>query len=250
MNLLIDLGNTRIKWAFDVAGRLEHQGSAERGDDAFPESVIETWRQGPVPDTIAVASVVTDLYTILLNHALHRVWKTGASYLGVKQDQFGVHVAYRKPELFGVDRWLALVAARRRIVGPVVVVSCGTALTIDVMDGDGNHLGGTINPGLALMQSALLDRAEGVQRGMRLAAEEDDSWLGIDTRGGMALGSLYAAVGAIEHVVTRTQKQLRQTVSVIIAGGDGQRVAAELGFESELVNDLVLRGMQAVVGES
>lgn len=249
MNLLIDLGNTRIKWAYDVDGKLQNQGSAARSD-LLPESMLAAWQDGPAPQRVVISSVVTDIYTIILNQAIQRLWGLRADYLRVKQGSFGIELVYEKPELFGIDRWLALVAAHQQVVGAVMFVSSGTALTIDLLTENGKHLGGVISPGIGLMQSSLIERAEGVKRGVaKESSRIANDWLGSDTHSGVDRGCLYAVTGAVEHLYTRAKLELDVSPSVIIAGGDAQCLADELGFNSSVIPNMVLQGMQIVISD-
>ena len=70
---------------------------------------------------------------------------------------------YRDPERLGVDRWLALIAARERSKQPTVIVDAGSACTIDLLDSEGRHLGGYILPGLTAMGEALVRGTHQIQ---------------------------------------------------------------------------------------
>ncbi len=249
MNLLIDLGNTRIKWVYDIDGELLHQGCAARSD-SLSELMLAAWRDGPVPDRVVISSVVIDIYTIILNQAIQQIWGLRADYLRVEQNYFGVDIVYEKPELFGVDRWLALIAVHQQGVGAAMLVSSGTALTIDLLTEHGKHLGGVIAPGVGLMQSSLIEQAEGVNRGIAgVSSETKSNWLGRDTHSGVELGCLYAATALIESLYARAKVELSLPLSVIIAGGDAQCLAGRLGFDPLVMPDIVFQGMQVVIGD-
>ena len=146
------------------------------------------------------------------------------------------------------DRWLALVAARQLASGTVAVIDAGTAVTLDIVSAEGRHMGGIILPGLELMSASLQQKASGVRLGYGELVSEQSSLLGKDTRSCIEKGSLYAVTGAIEHVLNRFHVQAGEVRSVIICGGNGEQVKAELNIRCQLIPDLVLQGMQIVKG--
>jgi type III pantothenate kinase len=147
--------------------------------------------------------------------------------------------AYQQPEQLGVDRWLALVAVRRHYQIPACIVDCGTAITVDLMDVNGKHQGGLISPGLTLMRKALTEGTEALQ------FLETDYVFGPANFTGAAIysGTLSAAAGLIEHVLTRQPG----TVQLILTGGDAKLIARQLMGKPVIDTNLVLRGLAMVV---
>ncbi len=152
MILLIDAGNSRLKWGvWSGSGWLE-QGSL--ANDNLPAQA--PWRDfTPLAAAwvahVGPAQVADWIRRHAADTALH--WPRAAA------SQCGVDNRYEHAEQLGVDRWLALIAARALHAGPVLVVSAGTAVTVDALSADGVFLGGTILPGLGLMRAALASRA-------------------------------------------------------------------------------------------
>lgn len=250
MILLVDVGNTRIKWACAVSGGLSEHASIER-DEVVPGGLLNAWSQLPSPKRIVVASVSRDAVSEHIQYVAQQLWDLDIEFVEVQAGLFGIDLAYAQPELLGVDRWLAMIAASREIAGPLMVVSSGTALTVDVLSADHTHLGGVIVPGMALMTTALSDRAAGISHGLAHAERgQDSAWLGRDTPQCVELGGLYALAGTIERLYERAQKEMGITPSVIIAGGDADSLSVELGIDTLVAPDLVLRGMQLLIGES
>lgn len=156
---------------------------------------------------------------------------------------FGVINGYQQPELLGVDRWLALIAVRHHHPLPAVIVDFGTALTLDVLDGDGRHRGGLICPGLNLMYQSLGNGTAGIAiDGEKI---EGDSILGQSTRTAVRLGIHHAVLGMIERVMHKLQKEWPQ-LHVILTGGDADEVALRLSAPVHRVPDLVLKGLAVV----
>ena len=238
MTLLVDIGNTRVKWArADAAGRpgpvqaLAHDG---RGDwvDTLPTDF-----DGPVWfATVADADLATPLQAwsrARLGRAAVEVVSTASAA--------GVQCAYARPECLGVDRWLACIGAFHRGHGSVVVVDAGTALTVDVVDATGCHQGGLIVPGMATMQQAI--HAHTRIRSQPVEQVPDD--LARDTDTAVAAGALHAAVGLIERVCRRFALDRR-----ILAGGEAARLADRLEGDWHLAPDIVLEGLGRVAVES
>lgn len=248
MDLLIDSGNSRLKWAYCQDGRLSGYGAAAR-DGGVPAEAQTAWRAGPRPTRIIVANVAGREFAQQLDRWVRWQWQLAAEYIRVIPHEGGIQLVYSEPERIGVDRWLALLAARRCAEGTVAVIDAGTALTLDVVSREGRHQGGIIIPGIQLMAEALWRKSAGIQAGIQNAKiAVDDGVLGADTRSCIEKGALYAVVGAIEHTLARLSVTMGTRLSVIICGGNAVQVMAELQVECQHVPDLVLRGMQIIKG--
>jgi len=247
MELLIDVGNSRIKWAFSQVGKLSAHGSAEHLG-VVPAEASQAWLAGGPPGRVIAANVAGEVYAQLLDDWVQKQWSLDVDYIKVDPDYSDVTLAYPDPSKFGVDRWLALIAARIQTSVDVAVVDVGTAVTVDVMAAQGQHLGGIIMPGLSLMQQSLQQKTSAIQPELNLQEKIKSTLLGRDTAAGIAYGSLYAVTGAIEHLLARVEAQTGNSLSVIISGGDAEVVQAELRIESQHVPDLVLQGMEILKG--
>jgi type III pantothenate kinase len=158
-----------------------------------------------------------------------------------------VRVAYSEPSRLGVDRWLALVAARELVAGSCLIVDAGTAATFDLLLADGTHLGGLILPGVHMMRESLLAGTHIP----RVEPEPSAEPWATDTGTAVAAGSLYAlaalAVGLHDRLCVRLGRapaaRAAELPAILIAGGDGPRLAALIDRPYTLVPDLVLRGL-------
>lgn len=247
MDLLIDCGNSRLKWAYSAAGRLSAHGQTDH-QGGLPQEARQAWSDGPPPRRVIVANVAAEALAGHLTRWAAQQWQCPIEFLQVPSQGGGITLAYARPEQFGIDRWLALVAARHCCSGAVAVIDAGTALTLDVLDAEGRHLGGIILPGLALMTQALAQKSSGIRRGLQDLSPSVTGVLGTDTASGIKKGSLYAVTGAIEHVLARLGTTTGAGPSVILCGGDAAPVMAELNVECQHIPDLVLRGMQISKG--
>src|SRR4051812_39616085 len=139
MRLLIDQGNTRLKWALWNDTGLKFAGAAPHG------SLDElAWSELPAVDSIWVASVASAEINERIDQAGRRHLGKPARFVRSRAQACGVRNAYAQPERLGVDRFLALIAAHAQAQEAAVIASCGTALTLDALTAGGEHLGGLI----------------------------------------------------------------------------------------------------------
>lgn len=243
MNLLLDIGNSRVKWAMSDGAGLSHLGAAVR-DGALFSTLADAWRPMPAPARILAANVAGAEFAEVLSRWVEARWGVPVEYAAVEQGWGGLEIAYAQPQLFGVDRWLALIAARHLHGGAICVIDCGTAVTMDAVTAAGRHLGGVIVPGVALMQGSLLQRSPGVSRGVEAAVIDTPALLGCDTRSGIELGALYAVAGAITHTLERIKVEMAGPITSIITGGDAEVVLHETAAWHQHHPHLVLQGLQ------
>jgi len=154
-DLLIDIGNTRIKWARLEQGTLQPQSALPHAD----------WTAQTFVDTLGPACV--DARRVLVSNVagprMVQVIRAGLAQAQQVEPEFvtstvaagGVRNAYSQPAQLGVDRWLAIIGAHALERGAVCVVSVGTAMTIDGVDANGRHLGGVARLALRLGRGAL-----------------------------------------------------------------------------------------------
>ncbi len=246
--LLIDVGNTRLKWVHVVGGQWQAQGVEAHDGATLPDAVTKQW-QTLLPSTrVCVSCVAGESLRESLNRWFDQHWGLLPSFIMTQAQAYGVITRYKEPKRLGVDRWLALVGARPQ--APALVVDCGTAVTIDVIDAAGVHQGGVILPGIALMQSALLGKASGVQAAVNQQTFDESGEFGVgrDTQQGIILGAQYSVVGAIEHF-EQVNKAKIQGYCRIITGGDAAVIQSALKREYHQCPHLVLTGLQKVASQ-
>jgi len=240
MKLLCDLGHSRIKWAVLKEGLCD-EGAAHY---ASPDGFLALTALAR-PDEIAAISV-SGRGTAAFAAFCESHWGRVPTWYGTCGEGFGVRNLYHVPETLGADRFAALVGARARYRGrSVCVVDCGTAMTIDALDGEGNFQGGVILAGLATSTQALA--GIGPQLAVPHIACEDDtvSVLGRSTATAIAAGVLVGAAGAIERIY-RDQCALLSSGSetmLLLTGGDAQAIAPYIGYPHVYLPHLTLEGL-------
>lgn len=240
MKLLVDVGNTRIKWALLDGGTLGECTARTYDLDKLPELLDDYWRDMPEPQQICVANVCGGEAAQAISAYVGRRWRLEPVYARVRTSEAGVTNAYRDITELGIDRWLGLVAAWNKYQAPLVVAGCGTAVTIDAVDGGGCHLGGLIVPGLRLMQNSLLSGTRGIATADTGGPVMD---LGDSTASCVANGAAWAVVSALDRVGADMERKLGAGLQRLITGGDAATVNGLLKRQFIFEPNLVLEGL-------
>ncbi len=234
MNLLLDLGNSRLKWACAENNQIQ-LGQTLPHHEITPQTLRNLWLDLR-PEKIGISCVgKVELLNIITN-VMNELWQNIPITVATTQTHaFGVKNGYFPPKKLGVDRWLALIAVRQKTNLPVCIVDCGTAITVDVLNEKGVHQGGLICAGLTLMKTALAFNTADLP----LAKSPHNIGLAIETEAAIYNGTLFAACGLIERIM---QQQPANTV-LFLTGGDAPIIAEQLARPLTLETDLVLQGL-------
>lgn len=237
MSWLLDLGNTRLKWARLHDGQLLDQGALAHkggGFDATLDAALAALPRAKQAYLSSVASV--DLAArVRALCARHGVPCTDAHPVSMMA---GVRIAYAQPEQLGTDRFLALLAARARGAGPWLIVSIGTAVTVDALSREGRHLGGVIAPTPGLMREVLAARVPQLRND-----GGEPMVFASNTRDALAGGALGAVLGLIERCHAKAGVVFDCAPAVLLGGGGAAEIGPELRVEYQLAPDLVLEGL-------
>jgi len=240
--LLIDQGNTRLKWVLARNGEIDEK-SAGQGD---LEILMQTCRRDTTikPATVLFSSVSGKEDVQALQGFCKSHWGTEAALLESTEQRSGVRNAYPEPGMLGVDRWLAMLGARQRVRGRVCVVDAGSALTVDIVAADGRHEGGYIIPGPALMERALLLDTDRV----RFAEEAGyDLSPGSSTAEAVRHGVALAQAGAVALAIDRC---VGEPLQLLFCGGGGGTLKELLSRGGDYAPDLVFEGLEAMAAYS
>jgi len=249
MRLLIDIGNTRIKWTaltdgvLGVSGEILHRPDHDATAVAFLEQIEKK------PDQVLAANVAGQAVGESIRAAVRTRWDLPVDFAVTQTVAGQVTNGYEDYRQMGVDRWLAILAAYDHYHQAVCVVDAGTAVTIDQVDGTGTHLGGVIVPGLDLMWKALvretgdIARLAGSDAGV---ARPDRLMAGKSTAAGINCGSLSAICGLIEFCLNQMRREMGDSV-LVVTGGDAVRIIPDLRVELDHRPSLVLEGLAIYV---
>lgn len=242
----IDAGNSRIKWRATIPGRDPDRGvvsTTEELLDALDEVASEEPGREAGPRRIRVAAVRSEAWLTELEDRVRATWSVGIEVARSAPQAAGVSSAYYAPDTLGVDRWLAILAARAKSQGLCVVIDSGTALTMDIVDAGGRHRGGYIVPGLALQWRALEDTAR-IRLPAVASAPAVDTAPGRTTEEAVRHGSLAMVSGWLAG--DEFVRQASSEQGLFVAGGDAGVLVSGLqkaGLEVRREPDLVLDGL-------
>ncbi len=241
MQLLVDIGNTSIKWALWDGARLHRMGSAKHFG-ALPLDLLAAWDDMPGIEQIVAASVGPASVLQAVQRVGDVSWQCALRRVETAAQAQGVRIAYLEPARLGVDRFLALIAAHRsEAAGPKLIVDAGTAVTYDLLGADGSHLGGLILPGMQMMRDSLLS---GTQIPRYEPTDADQSWAA-DTGEAIAAASIQAPAALAERLVHRLRTETGHQPTLLITGGDAERLLPALGCEAVHLPALILSGLSA-----
>lgn len=240
--LLVDIGNSRIKWAVATpdAWRGGYAATLVPGDSA---EIGRFWRRLARPERVVVSNVGGAAIEQELNAWCAAHWELLPQYLRPTEPVPGLVNLYHEPSQLGADRWAAVIGAQALVGVPAVVVDCGTAVTIDVVDEKNRFLGGLIMVGLDLARRSLLHETERILE----AGDAPTTVLGRSTAECLASGVYYGLSGGIDRAIQEVHSKLESPPNVLLTGGDARRVQPFLHHTVSLEPELVLRGLAALV---
>jgi type III pantothenate kinase len=247
MRLLVDAGNTAIKWGLWQAGEITSADRFVHRGHGLEMQLTQSWGALPRPANVYVANVAGKEMSTVLIDWLQQHWTLTPEFISTSANACGVANAYPVAETLGVDRWAALVAAHHHHRGAVCIIDCGTAITLDLLAADGGHQGGLILPGIELLKQAVLDDTAGTG----CAAEgQAANLLASSTGAGVHSGAVYMAVAAIDRIVSELAASQEQDFDVVITGGDAGRILTLLAHPAFHDPKLVLKGLAILAGEN
>ena len=245
MILELDCGNTRVKWRVRKGQQIVMRGMFLTAEGFHPATSVEL-AEAQI-ERVLIGSVLTDDYARKL-----AAWSI--AHLGLNP-QFavsephcnGVVNGYQQPEKLGVDRWLAILAAKANNSSACVVVDCGSAITVDLVTSQGEHLGGYIAPGLRLMREALGVKTAAIKLG-QIGYPEND-FPGRNTVVAIKSAELAMIAGLVDHAKAVLRNYDNHGASLLVTGGDGEWLVSMLK-DGAYQEDLVLDGLHIALAET
>lgn len=268
--LLIDAGNSRIKWALAVKGELVSQASHFSHRDAGPEIAAAElqWQALPKPAQVWISNVAGARVAKLLGDALEAHWPGVERHvIGAVARECGVRNRYRTPAALGSDRWAGLIGARAAFPGEhLLIATFGTATTIELLSAAGDFDGGLIAPGWELMMRSL---GEHTAQLPLVAPPSADAWtrssseapndpandlpqqsltarFARDTSSALIDGCRLAQAGLLEQASRAATERLHAPVRCVLGGGAIDLITPALSIAFTRRDDLVLRGLALI----
>ena len=238
--LLLDGGNSQLKWAWVENGTFSEVGRAPYRDLT---QLGEEWLQFADDDVkIVGCAVCGSVKKAMVEEQLTRP----VEWLSSMPQALGIRNHYRRPEEHGSDRWFNALGSRRFTQNACVVVSCGTAVTTDALTEDNHYLGGTIMPGFHLMKEAMALKTANLNRPIGKVYPFPTT-----TPNAIASGMMDAVCGALMMMHGRLKDKTGEgkPVDIIITGGGAARVVQALpesfvhDNQVKIVDNLVIHGL-------
>lgn len=241
MKLLLDLGNTRLKWGLFNSDSTRSAGGSAAWSRNVIDVLAQDWHALATPASAWAASVVDVPREAVIRAEVFAHWGLPLHFVLTPATFRGWRSAYAEPQRLGVDRFLAMLAARELHPGRrLIVVGAGTALTLDLVDAGGQHRGGLIAPGVRLMHQSVLGATARVQPEVEGVLKP----LADNTADAVRSGCWLACAGLVERFVREHAGQDDDAPMVVVGGGDAPELQALLPFPSEHMVDAVLCGLQ------
>jgi len=243
VKLLLDLGNSRCKFAVVEKGKVEKYDTQNYGPFGKLYSVKSLSDKYTDANGIIIGSVLSEEMNSQIKETLLNDGVKSVYFLDPVENSFGVSLAYANPSALGVDRVAALIAANEKYSGNTCIVDCGTAVTLDVLDAKGVHQGGVILPGVASMRKALLANTK-IE--IDDATEVEFNVLSGTSENAIHTGCVSAVVGGIEYVINKMASDYDGFDQVVLTGGDAERIKSYLSLAVLTDDTLVLDGLNVV----
>jgi type III pantothenate kinase len=278
--LLLDAGNSRLKWAllrkpYRRRQEFAAQGVVELTALRSPAAWLRLFKAARNPDLIYACNVAGPGIERQIRAASRRAGLGAPHFAHSEVAAAGVRNGYPDPWRLGVDRWVGLIGAHHEHPGKdLCLVGLGTAMTIDLLNSAGRHLGGSIVPGPRLMIESLLEHTAGIRRraGGWAATPSFDLAFGAvsrprartgrsgkvarstlfarDTHAGLLAGARHACAALIEHAIREAREQLGRRPRLILAGGAADAITPLLHGRFWREDDLVLRGLAVLAADA
>lgn len=246
--LVFDAGNSYLKWGVVDGGDIHKTGRISHGklqQTGFSALTTRLPRRvaGAILSNVAGAAFGTRLSSVIGLHC-----GVDLRIARCEKQAYGVTNGYVQPRKLGVDRWAAMIGARTEFRTALCVVDAGTAITIDAIDGSGEHLGGQILPGLDMMAASLGRNTSDINdaSGRRPDPEPGVGIFARRTGNALRAGAMAAAAGAVEFSARRMREQ-GMRAKIVLTGGDASRILKQLNIKAIHRPHLVLTGLAAML---
>lgn len=250
MILVIDVGNTRLKWAWLTSTGLSDQQAVVHRQAQPGIWTSALFESGQKPARVLVANVAGPAMAKTLTQLSKRTFKVEVEFVTAAREFQGLTSGYLDPSLLGADRWLALIGAWTLARSALCVVDAGTAVKVDSVDVNGQHLGGLIAPGIHMMREALMSNTSDIAQAVEHSTPSLVGVLANNTIGAVSRGAVFALAGMADRAAEVVEQNTGTKPKLFITGGDAGMIAGTMRAPGLIVPDLVLQGLAVVAAHS
>jgi type III pantothenate kinase len=245
MILLVDVGNTRVKWATLANGQQSPQRAAAYALWSATDWQRELFGGARIEHVVATTVAGSDS-RVVLEAAARQAGATSVTFVASSAAMAGVRNAYPDPGLLGVDRWVAVIGAYHLAHGACCVVDVGTAATLDTVDATGQHLGGFIVPGPQMMVRSLHAGTSNLAAFTAASPVGGAELFADNTRDAIERGCRIAVAALVDRTCAELAQRTRSVPRLFCTGGGAGEVLPYVRTDCETVPDLVLRGLARI----
>lgn len=250
MILVIDVGNTRLKWAWLTSTGLSDQKAVVHRDAKPGIWTAALFDSDQRPTRVLISNVAGPAMAKTLTKMTRKAFNVAAEFITATPEYDGLVNGYLDPTLLGADRWLALVGAWTRTRAPLCVVDAGTAVKVDSIDAAGHHLGGLIVPGIHMMREALMSKTSDIARAAEQSTPSLAGLLANNTVGAVSRGAVFALAGLADRAAEAIEQSTGVKPKLFITGGDAGMITGIMRSRGEIVPDLVLQGLAVIATQA
>jgi type III pantothenate kinase len=238
--ILLDCGNRNLKAQCYEAGLLRASFVITFDSDWWPR--LNQWMQGLPAAHCYLASVLDAARQAELDQFLAKQFGAAVTRFVSTAKALGVTNGYQQPERLGDDRWMTLLAAREMAAGDCIVIDAGSAITLDLLRADGQHLGGAILPGF----NTSIEHFKSIFKYIDFDAPEiaETRQPGCSTEAAIHIDYAQTAIEILPELVNSWIQIFDHDATVLLAGGDAGKVQRVLDQPSRIAPDLVFRGIR------
>jgi type III pantothenate kinase len=244
--LVIDVGNTRLKWGWLTSNGLSDQQAVVHRDakpDLWATALFES---GQKAARVLVCNVAGPAMAQTLTDLSRQQFGVEVEFVTAAPEFDGLVNGYLDPRLLGADRWLGLIGAWTKSRSAVCVVDAGTAVKVDSVDASGRHLGGLIIPGIHMMRDALMSKTSDIAAAAGQSTASLAGVLANNTVSAVSRGAVFAAAGLADRAAEWIELHTGVKPRLFVTGGDAATIAGTMRSKAEIVPDLVLQGLAVI----
>jgi type III pantothenate kinase len=249
MILVIDVGNTRLKWAWLTSTGLSDQQAIVHREAKPGIWTAALFESGQKPARVLVSNVAGPVMAKTLAQLSKKMFHVNVEFITAAQEFHGLTNGYLDPSLLGADRWLALIGAWTLARSALCVVDAGTAVKVDSVDANGQHLGGLIAPGIHMMREVLMNKTSDIAKAAEHSTPSLAGILANNTIGAVSRGAVFALAGMADRAAEVIEQSTGARPKLFITGGDAGMITGTMRTRGEIVPDLVLQGLAVIASQ-
>jgi type III pantothenate kinase len=208
------------------------------------------FESGQRPNRILVSNVAGPIVAKTLTRLAKKMFRLKIEFVTATSEFQGLTNGYLDPTLLGADRWLGLIGAWTKARSALCIVDAGTAVKVDSVDANGQHLGGLIVPGIHMMREALMNKTSDIAKAAQHSTPSLAGVLANNTLGAVSRGAVFALAGMADRAAEVIEQSTGVKPKLFITGGDAGMITGTMRSQGEIVPDLVLQGLAVIASQS